>query len=144
MKSLPGILIVDDQLHTLRLLEYNLRPLGARVHVAKNSADALAVARREGSALRLAMLDYELPDGNGFDLIAQVKQLPNLNLLPVVMITAAGQMAIRTQAEQIGITGFFTKPFSPRELVSLVSGLLVTDTPSPKTGKMQIMQENSN
>lgn len=121
---LPGILIVDDQAHMLRLLEYNLRSLGARLHFAGSAEQGLEIARREGDSLRLAVLDYELPGLNGIQLFSQFKQLPSLDMLRVIMLTAQGQGAIRTEAESLGVNAFLTKPFSPRELLRLANDLL--------------------
>jgi CheY-like chemotaxis protein len=124
MKPLPGILIVDDQAHMLRLLEFNLRPLRARLHLANSAGRALEIGREEAAGIRLVIVDYELPDLNGLDFVDQFRQLPNLEGLPVIMLTAQGQAAIRNRAESMGINAFITKPFSPGGLRVLIQSLI--------------------
>ena len=113
----------------LRLLEYNLRPLKARLHFASNAREAREIARREGEGLDLAVLDYELPDGNGCELLAQFKQMPVLRNLKVLMLTAQGQASIRFEAESLGVNVFLTKPFSPRELLCYIRDLIDENVP---------------
>ena len=69
------------------------------------------------------ILDVMLPRLNGFEVLKRVKSDPSLRSIPVIVLTAKGQAHDRRMAEELGVDGFMTKPFSNREIVEQVRRL---------------------
>lgn len=113
----PHILIVDDEQELCELLALRLEHNGYRVTTANTVADALALLGHQ--PLDAMILDLRLPDGDGLDVLARVKQRsPDL---PVIMLTAHGTIETAVEAMQRGAYGFLTKPFHHHELLQRVA-----------------------
>lgn len=113
------ILLVDDQAANLRAVSALLGRHGYEVHSADSGERAIALARDCGADLML--LDMLMPGMDGFALLAQIKQDPNLSRLPVVFLTAANDRESLVRAFEAGAVDFVTKPFMPEELLARVS-----------------------
>ncbi len=70
----------------------------------------------------LILLDVQLPDGNGFDILARMRQHPVLKNMPVIMLTAEATRESVLRGLQLGADGYVTKPFEPDVLVSAGEG----------------------
>jgi two-component system phosphate regulon response regulator PhoB len=118
------ILIVDDQAEVRELVEVTLR-IGAYTILHAASGDhALAVARAERPDLIL--LDVMMPDSSvdGFEVCRQLKSDPATRNINIVMLTARGQGADIEMGRRVGADDYFTKPFSPLQLMNKVEELL--------------------
>ncbi len=115
------VLIVEDEPHILESLGFILERAGYAVSSAADGETALGLLR--SSPPGLLILDLMLPGINGFEVLKTVKSTPALSSMPVIVLTAKGQARDRRMAEDIGVDGFVTKPFSNRELVELVRTL---------------------
>jgi DNA-binding response OmpR family regulator len=112
------VLIVEDERHIIESLTFVLEREGFEVeHVLDGEA---AMARLRAAPPDLVILDVMLPRLNGFEVLKRVRADPALAGLPVMVLTAKGQQQDRRMAEQIGVEGFMTKPFSNREIVEAV------------------------
>jgi DNA-binding NtrC family response regulator len=114
------ILIVDDEPFNLDLLEQELAELGYRTERAGNGAQALQQIGRTNPAL--VLLDYQMPDMNGIEVLRQVRQTDKD--LPVVLITAHGSIERAVEAVKAGADDFITKPFDPEHLAVVVKKAL--------------------
>jgi DNA-binding response OmpR family regulator len=102
----PLILVVDDDRMTLFIVETFLRNEGYRVETVGTVKDALAdILRRQPD---LVLLDMELPDGHGSELV-QLLQAHEITI-PIVVMTAARDA--RDWAERIGAAAYVSKPLS--------------------------------
>ncbi|MDR1250770.1 MAG: response regulator [Treponema sp.] len=101
------ILVVDDNLSILKQISACLA--GAYgVSLAKSGLLALQICMREKPDLIL--LDIEMPDLDGFDVISRLKQNPYLDRIPVIFLTARHDAAVEVKALESGARDFITKP----------------------------------
>lgn len=119
---LPTLLVVDDESHMRRLLQFALAKTGARLLLAANGREALEHAR--ANPVDLVVIDFMMPDLDGFATLRELRRDPRYTKLPVIMLTSRGQTELRDVAEEVGVDVFLTKPFSPTELTKHVKRLL--------------------
>ena len=115
----PRILLLEDDPAIARTVIYALERSGLQVTHCLLVRDAL-----QQLALRphdLLVLDVGLPDGSGLDVCRQVRAQA---ATPVLMLSAHGEEIDRVLGLELGADDYVTKPFSPRELVARVRGLL--------------------
>ena len=114
------ILIVDDEPFNLDLLEQELDELGFASERANNGAQALQKIARGNPAL--VLLDYQMPDMNGIEVLRNIRQTDKD--LPVVIITAHGSIERAVEAIKAGADDFITKPFDPEHLAVVIKKAL--------------------
>jgi two-component system cell cycle response regulator DivK len=118
----PLILAVEDEPRNAALLEAILSRAGYRLHVA----DELGTARAwlaDGSP-DLVLLDRHLPDGDGLDLIPEIKASPRLSDVPILLVSASVLPQDVEAAMAAGCDGFLPKPVRVKPLVDEVRRLL--------------------
>ena len=108
------ILVVEDEAHIRRVLEYNLKLDGFEVYLAEYGAAGLKLARENSPDLIL--LDWLMPVINGLQVLAELKTDSSTEHIPVFMLTAKGMLNDVTQAIEIGAYDYITKPFNPIQL----------------------------
>jgi len=118
------ILIVDDQPEVRELVEVTLRIGDYAIFQAADGGQALSIARAE--LPDLILLDVMMPNSSidGFEVCRQLKSEPTTQSINVVMLTARGQEIDRETGKQVGADDYFTKPFSPLQLMNKVEKLL--------------------
>lgn len=118
------ILIVDDQLEVRELVEVTLRIGDYEILQAENGEQALALARSQKPDLIL--LDVMMPgsDMDGIEVCRQLKGNPETARIQVVMLTAKSQETDVNAAKEAGADEYFSKPFSPLELMRKVEEIL--------------------
>ena len=122
MTSQPySVLIIDDAYTVREYLRQTLMHLGIScIHEASNGNRGLSVFSEQKPDL--VFLDIELPDINGQQLLAQIKQ--QADKTHVVMVTAHNSVDnVRTSIES-GASGFIAKPFSPQKIKNIVERCL--------------------
>jgi two-component system catabolic regulation response regulator CreB len=115
----PRILIVEDEPGIADTLQYALRTEGFEPHWCATGEDALANARATPPAL--VVLDVGLPDVSGFEIFRRLRETSDV---PVVFLTARSDEIDRVVGLELGADDYVAKPFSPRELVARVRGIL--------------------
>jgi CheY-like chemotaxis protein len=131
---MPGkILIVDDEVDTLRLVGMMLEGEGYDIVAAKNGQRAIALARSE--APDLIILDIMMPDVDGYAVAAQLRREIATRSIPILIFTAKSGIDDKSLGLDLGADGFITKPISTRELLSQVDLML-----SP-AGKVEQLSE---
>ena len=114
------ILLVDDEQELLDMVLSILNEYGFNnVKTAKSIKEAMAEA--EKSRPELAILDVMLPDGNGFDLMEQLKQKGDY---PILFLTARGEDDDKFKGFGLGADDYIVKPFLPKELLFRVMAVL--------------------
>ncbi len=116
------ILVVDDEMHILRIVKYKLESAGYEVLTALNGVDALRIVREEKPAL--IFLDVMMPGMNGYEVCSQLKNDPNTKDIIVIMLTAKGQESDKIKGLEVGVDEYITKPFSPQDLLDRTKDLL--------------------
>jgi two-component system phosphate regulon response regulator PhoB len=116
------ILVVDDEPDALELIEFNLRNAGFDVATASDGAEALKKAKQALPAL--VLLDLMLPEVDGLEVCRLLRREPATAAIPVIMVTARAAEIDRVLGLELGADDYVTKPFSPRELILRVKGVL--------------------
>ena len=109
------ILVVDDEPRIRRVLELALGDLGYRVLLASSGDEARQRLRSE--AADIALLDLQLPDISGLDLLAEIHA--ERAELPIILMTAYGTVETAVQAMKLGAFDYVVKPFSVDEIDAL-------------------------
>ena len=124
------ILIVDDSPTIRRMVRGSLEGLpGLTFREAKTGLEAIECL--VVSPADLIVLDLNMPDMHGLDVLKFVRGQSAFATLPVAVLTTRGDEPSRKAAMAAGATLYLTKPFSPQELARDISGLLGLPTPSP-------------
>ena len=108
------ILVVEDETHIRRVLEYNLKLDGFEVYLSEDGATGLKLARENRPDVIL--LDWLMPVMNGLQVLAELKTDSSTEHIPVFMLTAKGMLNDVTQAIEMGADDYITKPFNPIQL----------------------------
>ena len=118
------ILIVDDEFTAVDPLEFALTRDGFDVEVVGSLLEAEQARLRRGPDL--IVLDVGLPDGSGLDYL---KRLRAESSVPVLMLTCHAEELDRVLGLELGADDYVVKPFSPREVVARVKGILRRASP---------------
>ena len=116
------ILVVDDEKDIGELLVYSLQQEGCDVDVIQDGQQVLG--RLQTKTYDLVILDLMLPGMSGIEICRQIKKDPELESLPVIMLTAKSTETDKIVGLEMGADDYITKPFSPREVVARVKAVL--------------------
>jgi len=116
------ILIVDDDLDTLRLVGLMLQRQGYQISAATNGQQGLDKAFEENPDLIL--LDVMMPDMDGYEVTRRLRQNPSTEITPILMFTAKTQLDDKVAGFEVGVNDYLTKPTHPSELQARVRTLL--------------------
>ncbi len=128
------ILIVDDDLETLRLVGLMLQRQGYEILAANNGAQALESAKAEQPDLIL--LDVMMPDMDGYEVTRKLRAEPTTASTPVLMFTAKGQVDDKVTGYEAGVDDYLTKPTHPAELTAHIKVLLGRTSKTRPTGPL--------
>ena len=116
------ILAVDDEVHILELISFNLKAAGYHVVTALTGEEALK--RCEVERPSLVLLDIMLPGIDGLEVCRRLKGDRMTSNIPIIMLTARGDEVDKILGLELGADDYITKPFSVRELGARVKSLL--------------------
>ena len=114
--KIKTILIIDDSSALRRTLALSLENKGYRVLQARDGAEGLQLLR-DNLQTDLIICDVEMPNMNGFEFLTARRNEPQLNQVPVVMLTSRGSNKHRSLASSLGASGFFTKPYVEQQFI---------------------------
>ncbi len=135
------ILVVDDEVKNVKLLEALLLPRGYTVVKAYNGEEALRQVQQEQPDLIL--LDVMMPLLDGFEVCKRLKENDETRLIPVVIMTALGQMEDRIKGIEAGADDFLTKPVHRDELMARIrTSLRLKRTIERRVSLLQGVQEH--
>ncbi len=136
-KTLPSVLVVDDNPEIGRLLSAYLEQAGYKVLIAQDGETGLRMMHRELPSV--VILDLMLPDRDGWDITRIARSDVTLKLIPVIMLTARVADADKIIGLELGADDYITKPFNPREVVARVRSVLRRTSPEEES-RPQIIQ----
>lgn len=120
------LLMIDDDAALNSLLSEYFERFGHQLSTATTAAEGRQRIRREEPDLLI--LDVMLPDADGMELCRSIRAESDL---PIVMLTARGDLPDRVLGLEFGADDYIPKPFEPRELVARVETLMRRSSPSP-------------
>ena len=126
--TMPSILVVEDEETLAESLRYHLAREGYQVTVVGDGRMALEIYRR--TTTDLVVLDLMLPGLGGLDVLRQIRASSEM---PVVVVTAKDAEADVVAGLELGADDYVTKPFSMRELISRIRGILRRASRVPRT-----------
>jgi CheY-like chemotaxis protein len=131
------ILAVDDVSHNLELMTYLLQASGHEVIAATTGEDAVRLAGEHRPDL--IVLDVQLPDIDGYEVLRRLRAEPELEQLPVIAVTAYAMVGDRDHALAAGFDGYLAKPIDPTTLIEALNAYLPDDRrghePQPSTAE---------
>lgn len=110
----PRVLVVEGNDLERLLIRHRLRIDRVTLIEAADGLSALDLAR--SATPDLILLDIDLPDLSGFEVIHQLKEDPTTRSIPVIFVSATGSVEAKVRALDLGAIDFITKPFDPAEL----------------------------
>lgn len=113
------ILVVDDEASIRRILETRLSMIGYIVVTAADGEEALAAYKKE--LPNLIVLDIMMPKLDGYGVCQEIRKDSDI---PIIMLTALGDVADRITGLELGADDYVVKPFSPKELEARIKAIL--------------------
>jgi two-component system alkaline phosphatase synthesis response regulator PhoP len=124
------ILIADDEPNIVAALEFLLQRNGYEVHIARDGDEALKLV--EASQPDLVLLDVMMPVKSGYEVCTRIRERAEWRHIKIIMLSAKGRDAEVNKGLAIGADLYITKPFSTRDLMDRIKGLLDQNTePGP-------------
>jgi two-component system chemotaxis response regulator CheY len=119
------VLVVDDSAAIRKILQRVLRQTGmaiGNIHEAGDGQEALLVLNSQ--KISLVLSDINMPKMDGIQLLAAMKNDPELRGIPVVMVTTEGGEAKVSEAVRLGAAGYVRKPFTADQIKEKLAGVL--------------------
>jgi DNA-binding response OmpR family regulator len=127
------VLIIDDDRKHSELLQAYMKRFGINLVCAYDAVEGFRMLRREDPDLLL--LDIMLPGKDGFEICREVRKT---STIPIIMLTARGDVIDRVSGLELGADDYMGKPFEPRELVARVQATLRrAESAGSTTGEMR-------
>ena len=124
------VLIADDEPSIVAAVEFLLQRGGYEVHVARDGDEALRLV--EATHPDLVLLDVMMPQKSGYDVCKRIRERSDWRHIKIIMLSAKGRDAEVSKGLTMGADIYVTKPFSTRELMDKIKGLLDQSTaPGP-------------
>ncbi|WP_412550250.1 response regulator transcription factor [Shimia sp. MIT910701] len=117
-----NVLVIEDEPNIIEAISFILSRDGWSVATHSNGHDAVGVV--QNAMPDLVILDVMLPGKTGYDILRELRSEDATQGLPVLMLTAKGQVKDREMAERAGASRFMTKPFSNAEVLDAVRELV--------------------
>ena len=138
------ILLVDDEPDILEIVGYNLTSEGYQVTTAENGLEAITTAKKLKP--HLIILDVMMPEMDGIEACAKLREIPDLAETVITFLTARGEDYSQLAGFEAGADDYITKPVKPKVLLSKVKALLrrfktPSEDSSIKLGNLVINRE---
>lgn len=120
--SKTKVLIIEDDQHLSKLIQYNFEKSGFRCAVVTSAEEGLKSL--EQGMVDLILLDIMLPEMDGFEFCKRIKQDKKQSQIAIIMLTAKSEEIDRIVGFELGVDDFVPKPFSIRELILRAKAVL--------------------
>ncbi|HEY9661642.1 MAG TPA: response regulator, partial [Allocoleopsis sp.] len=120
---MQSVLVVDDSATMRRMIIASLHDLGD-VNFSQASNGLEAIERLALSPTDIMILDLNMPDMHGMEVLKFVREQPSYKDLPVIILTTKGDEESRNAANVAGASAYITKPFEPEKLVQKIRDFL--------------------
>jgi len=122
MTATRRVLIADDEPNIVVSLEFLMKQQGFDVRIARNGEEALACVA--AFAPEVVLLDVTMPVISGYEVARKIRENPAWQGIRIIMLTARGRESEVSKGLALGADLYVNKPFSTRDLVSQVKGML--------------------
>lgn len=122
LSEMQTILVIEDEVDISDLIAFNLQRNDFKVEQAYDGLAGVVAAQR--ALPSLILLDVMMPGLDGYGVFKELRNDSRTQNIPVIMLTAKGQVEDRIQGLESGADDYITKPFSPKELVLRVKSVL--------------------
>jgi len=123
------IVVADDEAHIVLAVSMKLHKAGFVVETARDGQEAWDIVRRDPPDLLIT--DCQMPRMNGLQLCQAIRSVPELDGLPIFMLTAKGlELDEQELSRELKINRLLVKPFSPREILKEVEAALAAPAAS--------------
>lgn len=122
-----AILVVDDSATMRMIVRATLNDAGWEVVLAADGAQALALVQTQ--PFTLVVTDWNMPVMGGAELVAALRADARFVALPVLVLTTEGDESAQVRAENLGVSGWLSKPVDPETLLAAVDHLQAKETP---------------
>ena len=116
------VLIIDDEMHIVELLRFNLETSGYKTIYSYDGFDGFIKAKEEKPDLIL--LDWMLPNISGIEVLKKIRQDADLKKIPVIMLTAKNMEDDKVEGLEVGADDYITKPFNIEELFARITSVM--------------------
>ena len=116
------ILIVEDNLQSMKVMMMTLRPYGYALFQAADGEEALEVAVREKPDL--IIMDIRIPKIDGIEVTRRLRQMPVFSHTPIIVVTAYAMKGDREKFIDAGCDAYIPKPINTRQLSRMVAEML--------------------
>jgi len=111
------LLVVDDSSVTRKIIMAVADALNMETEEASDGIEALEMLNDRPTDFDLVLLDWNMPDKSGYDVLVDIKSNSELSEIPVMMVTTEGQKSSIVAAIRAGAANYLTKPFTVEDLV---------------------------
>ena len=122
MNNSKRILVVEDDKALLPIISYNLEKKGFSVREAKSGDEALLLIKEE--LPDLAVLDWMIPAPSGLEICKILRRKKETSSIPIILLTAKGEVEDRIKGLEIGADDYIGKPFEPKELLLRIKNII--------------------
>ena len=136
--SKDHILLVEDEPDLLQTLSFNFESEGYKVSKALNGEEAMKLLEKNDS-IAMVILDLMLPDASGLDICRHIRKTDDLKDILVIMVTAKGEEVDRVVGFEVGADDYVVKPYSVRELLLRVGGMLKRSSKEKDEGDKEVL-----
>ena len=118
----PIIVVADDDRDICELIKMQLTRHGFQVFVADNGQSAIELIVEHKPAI--ALLDIMMPKLSGLEVARQIRGNPTLSTVSIMLISARSSGRIEADLDDLNISDYINKPFSPQELVQRINDII--------------------
>lgn len=118
---MPKILVIEDDPNALEMLRFRFEKAGYEISVAEDGDEGLLKSLRKPD---LILLDVRIPKMDGWQLCKAIKSEPRTRHIPVIMLTGCSQPIQEEYGKACGADAYLTKPWDPKELMTITRQLL--------------------
>jgi two-component system sensor histidine kinase/response regulator len=121
------VLVIDDNSTNRQILKAMLAGWGMQPALVESGAAGIAALSRAlagGAPFDLVLLDFQMPDMDGFEVAERIKSMPELSTTTIMMLSSVGQRGDGARCRELGLAGYLTKPVQRGVLFSAMSSAL--------------------